>query len=309
MRDRGLSLCVCVCLVVCSRAGSTPAEDVDARTNWAHARATHPHRPRVPSTLCLRLIRSAPFSPRCQQLLLRGGGAVEAAAVAEMPGAGGLKGDIFTRYNVRKGVRRYGDSSTADADDNIGEHSATEAGASAGEIEGPKEHGDFWEEERMQDDDREVSSAENMDAQKVDGATARTTWREIRERFPEDLKALTDQDDSASASSEPATLSEELHQDLSAAVASADVSLLEQMWLEYGGCLGADTILQGGGRGGRGGGGGSSSSSSSSSRARAQRAGDLDVGDSAATFVSNSSAVLFQKAVNKLRPVTPLMVP
>jgi hypothetical protein len=76
MRDRGLSLYMCVCLVVCSRAGSAPAEDVDARTNWVHARATHPHRP-----------------PRCQQLLLRGGGAVEAAAVAEMPGAGGLKGE------------------------------------------------------------------------------------------------------------------------------------------------------------------------------------------------------------------------
>lgn len=224
-----------------------------------------------------------------------------AAAVAEMPGAGGLKGDIFTRYNVQKGVRGYGNSSTADADDNIGEHSATEAGASAGDIEGPKEHGDFWEDERLHDDDREVSSAENMDAQKVDGATARTTWREIRERFPADLKALTDQDDSASASSEPATLSEELHQDLSAAVASADVSILEQMWLEYCGGLGADTILQGGGRG-------SSSGRRHGSRARAQRVGDLDGGNSTATFVSNSSAVLFQKALNKLRPVTPLMV-
>ena len=200
-----------MCMMVC-RAGSTPAEDVVARADWAHARETHPHRPQ-----CLLALR------------LRGGGAMEAAAVAEMPGAGGLKGDIFTRYNVRQGVRGYGDSSTADADDNNGEHSATEAGVSAGEIEGPKEHGNFWEEERLQDDDREVSSAGNMDAQKVDGATARTTWREIRERFPEDLKALTDQDDSASASSEPATLSEELHQDLSAAVASADLRLLEQM--------------------------------------------------------------------------------
>jgi len=208
------------------------------------------------------------------------------AEEAETQENGTLRGDIFTRYTMGQGT--WGDigPSIAGVDRSTGRQSATQEDTSADEGEGPGEREDFWDEEGLQDGHSEYE-------QDVNG----TTWNEMRDRYPEELEAFANEHDGADTSSEAGTLSEELHRDLSAASASADVPILEQLWLKYGVRRGAQSIVEGGGTGDGDGG-----------RKGGRRTAGVAGGDGTAQGISTSPAVLFEKAVNKLRPVTPLMV-
>ena len=208
------------------------------------------------------------------------------AEEAETQENGTLRGDIFTRYTMGQGT--WGDigPSIAGVDRSTGRQSATQEDTSADEGEGPGEREDFWDEEGLQDGHSEYE-------QDVNG----TTWNEMRDRYPEELEAFANEHDGADTSSEAGTLSEELHRDLSAASASADVPILEQLWLKYGVRRGAQSIVEGGGTGDGDGG-----------RKGGRRTAGIAGGDGTAQGISTSPAVLFEKAVNKLRPVTPLMV-
>ena len=107
-----------------------------------------------------------------------------------------------------------------------------------------------------------------LDENKTAGSRT-PTWREVCEEFPDELEGFAkEEEESSEGDSEAGTLSEELHERIAAAAVRADEAALDDIRKEY--------------TGGRGG------------------LGSLSEGASVAVH-------LFQSAINKLRPVTPLM--
>jgi len=160
-----------------------------------------------------------------------------------------LRGDIFERNNVRTDTGGLHSSSGSD-------RRGKRQGASS-ESEGPEPDLELMEPEDLLDEHGNL--AQNPQPTD-DKPISKPKWRDMCERFPEELEDLVGNGDDDEEDSEEATFSEELHKHLSAAAVASRVPLLEQARLEYG-CM-------------------------------------------AATGVATS---LFIRAVNKVRPVTPLM--